>query len=184
MNEHPTSNNDPCHAIVGRPPRRTPVRENGVNRAALLCHGKSPTETTSFPKGHSQFALRTNLVSCPPVQNVATPHKFTEASLLSRERFPVAFALSVLFLGALWFGLCRELSGEWSVNEQYNFGWFVPFFALYLFWLRWQDRPRRKFQISEVRNLKFSQRLRSQLLRCFCCCRFVSLKLRILNGDC
>ena len=27
------------------------------------------------------------------------------------------------------------------MNEQYNFGWFVPFFALYLFWLRWQDRP-------------------------------------------
>src|SRR5260370_3951933 len=98
-------------------------------------------KTTSLPKGHSRFALRTNLVSCPPVQNVATPHKFTEAALLSRERFPVAFALSVLFLGALWFGVCRELSGEWSVNEQYNFGWFVPFFALYLFWLRWQDRP-------------------------------------------
>ena len=98
-------------------------------------------KTTSLPKGHSRFALRTNLVSCPPVQNVATPHKFTEAALLSRERFPVAFALSVLFLGALWLGVCRELSGEWSVNEQYNFGWFVPFFALYLFWLRWQDRP-------------------------------------------
>src|SRR6266853_492935 len=98
-------------------------------------------KTTSLPKGHSRFALYTNLVSCPPVQNVATPHKFTEAALLSRERFPAAFALSVLFLGALWFGVCRELSGEWSVNEQYNFGWFVPFFALYLFWLRWQDRP-------------------------------------------
>jgi exosortase len=98
-------------------------------------------KTISLPKGHSRFALRTNLVSCPPVQNVATPHKFTEAALLSRESFPVAFALSVLFLAALWFGLCRELSGEWSVNEQYNFGWFVPFFALYLFWLRWQDRP-------------------------------------------
>ena len=98
-------------------------------------------KTTSLPKGHSRFALRTNLVSSPPVQNVATPHKFTEAALLSRERFPVAFALSVLFLGALWLGVCRELSGEWSVNEQYNFGWFVPFFALYLFWLRWQDRP-------------------------------------------
>src|SRR5882724_5507851 len=98
-------------------------------------------KTTSLPKGHSRFALRTNLVSCPPVQNVATPHKFTEAALLSRERFPVAFALSVLLLAALWVGLCRELSGEWSVNEQYNFGWFVPFFALYLFWLRWQDRP-------------------------------------------
>ena len=98
-------------------------------------------KTTSLPKGHSWFALRTNLVSCPPVQNVATPHKFTEAALPSRERFPVAFALSVLFLGALWFGVCRELSGEWSVNEQYNFGWFVPLFALYLFWLRWQERP-------------------------------------------
>jgi exosortase len=92
------------------------------------------------------------------VQNVATPHKFTEAALLSRERFPVAFALSVLFLAALWFGLCRELSGEWSVNEQYNFGWFVPFFALYLFWLRWQDRP--PAQISNrISNIAYSAAL-------------------------
>jgi exosortase len=37
--------------------------------------------------------------------------------------------------------LCRDLSGEWSVNEQYNYGWFVPFLALYLFYLRWEDRP-------------------------------------------
>ncbi len=60
---------------------------------------------------------------------------------MSRQSFPLGIVLGVLFLAALWFGLCRELSGEWSVNEQYNFGWFVPFFALYLFWLRWQDRP-------------------------------------------
>jgi len=63
-----------------------------------------------------------------------------------------------LFLAGLWFGLCRELSGEWSVNEQYNFGWFVPFFALYLFWLRWQDRPpgqiaNRKSQIANLAAL-------------------------------
>jgi exosortase len=75
------------------------------------------------------------------VQKLATANTLTDSSPLSHERFPLAFALSVLFLTALWFGLCRELSGEWSVNEQYNFGWFVPFFALYLFWLRWQDRP-------------------------------------------
>src|SRR4029077_12618332 len=62
---------------------------------------------------------------------------------------PLALALSILLLAALWFGLCRELSGEWSVNKQYNFGWVVPFFALYLFWLRWQDRPR-----TEIRNRK------------------------------
>jgi exosortase len=62
--------------------------------------------------------------------------------------------LAPLVLFALWFGLCKELSGEWSVNEQYNFGWFVPFFAVYLFWLRWQDRPAREVrgQKSEVRS--------------------------------
>lgn len=75
------------------------------------------------------------------MQNLATPHRLTDTSPLTARRFPTRLALSVLFLAALWVGLCRELSGEWSVNEQYNFGWFVPFFALYLFWLRWQDRP-------------------------------------------
>jgi exosortase len=49
--------------------------------------------------------------------------------------------LVVATLLALWFVLCRHLSGEWSVNEQYSYGWFVPFFALFLFWLRWEDRP-------------------------------------------
>jgi len=75
------------------------------------------------------------------VQNLTTTHKFADAAPLSREQCPLPLALSVLFLAALWFALCRQLSGEWSVNEQYSFGWFVPFFALYLFWLRWQDRP-------------------------------------------
>ena len=51
--------------------------------------------------------------------------------------------------------LCRQLSGEWSINEQYNYGWFVPFFALYLFWLRWQDRP-----TPEVRSQKLEVRSR------------------------
>ncbi len=50
------------------------------------------------------------------------------------------FACAV-FLGLLWFVLCRHLSGEWRINEQYNYGWFVPFFAAYLLWLRWEDRP-------------------------------------------
>src|SRR5262245_1642026 len=86
--------------------------------------------------------MRTDLVSSPPVQGLASPHKLTDASSLPGTHFRARVALNVLFLAALWFGLCRELSGEWSVNEQYSFGWFVPFFALYLFWLRWQDRPR------------------------------------------
>src|SRR5258708_1386128 len=46
-----------------------------------------------------------------------------------------------LALAALWFVVCRYLSAEWSFNEQYNYGWFVPIFAAYLFWERWTDRP-------------------------------------------
>jgi len=76
------------------------------------------------------------------VQKLATARKLTQESPLHDSLFSVRVVLTILFVAALWFGLCRELSGEWSINEQYNFGWFVPFFALYLFWLRWQDRPR------------------------------------------
>lgn len=48
---------------------------------------------------------------------------------------------AVFVLAALWFELCRFLSGEWSASEQYSYGWFVPFFAAFLFWLRWENRP-------------------------------------------
>ncbi len=71
------------------------------------------------------------------MQTVVAAKAYTpESERRSRNKF---FALLVLF--TLWFILCRQVSGEWSVNEQYNYGWFVPFFAGYLFWLRWQDRP-------------------------------------------
>jgi exosortase len=62
---------------------------------------------------------------------------------------------AITLLALLWLMLCRQLSGEWSINEQYNYGWFVPFFALYLFWLRWQDRPE-----PEVRSQKLEVRSR------------------------
>lgn len=65
---------------------------------------------------------------------------------------PVARAVTLVFFAALWLLLCRHLSGEWSVNEQYSYGWFVPFFVVVLFWLRWEDKPRVKF---EIRNSKF-----------------------------
>src|SRR5919109_114932 len=55
------------------------------------------------------------------------------------SRLPMIFLLGAL--GALWFICCRYLSAEWSFNEQYSYGWFVPFFAVYLFWNRWADRP-------------------------------------------
>jgi len=88
------------------------------------------------------------------VQNLTTSHRPADVSAITGRRFPLTLALSVVFLAALWFVLCKELSGEWSVNEQYSFGWFVPFFALYLFWLRWQDRPEISGQRSEVSGQK------------------------------
>jgi exosortase len=102
------------------------------------------------------------------VQSLATPQKSTDASRLAGRHFSAGLALSILFLAVLWFVLCRELSGEWLVNEQYNYGWFVPFFALYLFWLRWQDRPAPEVrrQTSEVslprRSLARRREVRSQ----------------------
>jgi exosortase len=80
--------------------------------------------------------------------------KFTAGVGRPQKRYGGVF-LGGLILAALWFALCKQLSGEWSVNEQYNYGWFVPFFALYLFWLRWQDRP-----ASEVRSQKLEVRSR------------------------
>ena len=35
--------------------------------------------------------------------------------------------------------LCRQLSFEWGSNEQYAYGWFVPFFAAFLFWRRYEE---------------------------------------------
>ena len=53
----------------------------------------------------------------------------------------LSLALIALALAGLWFVCCRYLSAEWSFNEQYNYGWFVPFFTAYLLWERWADRP-------------------------------------------
>src|SRR5438309_8140416 len=57
-------------------------------------------------------------------------------------RFRMRFVAIVIFFATLWLILWRQLSGEWSVNDQYSYGWFVPFFAIVLFWLRWEDRPK------------------------------------------
>ncbi len=66
---------------------------------------------------------------------------------------PLTFFFLALALGALWFICCRHLSGEWRLNGQYSYGWFVPFFVAFLFWLRWEDRPQ-----PEVRSSKLEVR--------------------------
>ncbi len=62
--------------------------------------------------------------------------------LVQPELARIRLILALAAFGALWFILCRHLSSEWSLNEQYSYGWFMPLFCAYLFWLRWQDRPK------------------------------------------
>jgi exosortase len=65
----------------------------------------------------------------------------THGEFGANEPKRLSFFLVALALLPLWFVCCRFLGAEWSFNEQYNYGWFVPFFAAYLFWERWRDRP-------------------------------------------
>ena len=65
----------------------------------------------------------------------------TQPAIKHSERGLARLILGAAIAGMLWLVLCRHLSGEWSINEQYSYGWFVPFFCAYLFWLRWEDRP-------------------------------------------
>src|SRR5438477_2359582 len=61
------------------------------------------------------------------------------ASNVPRSLFRVP--VLVFFCATLWLILWWQLSGEWSVNDQYSYGWFVPLFAIVLFWLRFEDAP-------------------------------------------
>ena len=47
-----------------------------------------------------------------------------------------------LALGICWFFLFVELSEEWQINAQYNYGYVVPLLGLALIWRRWPERPR------------------------------------------
>ena len=40
---------------------------------------------------------------------------------------------------ALWLPLIWLLGAQWSIYEQYNYGWAVPFLCAYLFWKRCSD---------------------------------------------
>jgi exosortase len=57
---------------------------------------------------------------------------------LSRRGQVIGFAVVAALI---WGGLIRKLTTDWSTNPQYEFGYFVPFFILYLLARRWQDRP-------------------------------------------
>jgi len=83
-------------------------------------------------------------------QAIMEPALVTQARRAADVR-PVAFEfcrrwLPVALFSILWLDLIRQLSYQWSNNEQYAYGWFVPLLALGLFWKRWTSRP----EMSEV----------------------------------
>ncbi len=48
---------------------------------------------------------------------------------------------ALMALGLLWMDFFSVFKTEWSVNEQYNYGFLVPFLTAYLLYRRWDDRP-------------------------------------------
>ncbi len=67
-----------------------------------------------------------------------TPYK-TFPPWRSQDRS--AFFWVAGLLGLLWADLFVALSVEWEINEQYSYGYLVPFLGGYLLYLRWEDRP-------------------------------------------
>src|SRR4051812_9643466 len=59
----------------------------------------------------------------------------------TREAKFSAIALLALVAATGWAVAIGHLSLEWRLNVQYEYGWAVPALALYLFGLRWADRP-------------------------------------------
>src|SRR5262249_44736826 len=102
-----------------------------------------------FPFGCSRAIMLTS-------QSVASSSVIASAAQVEQSRpFPrswLPIASLTLALSVLWLICFRHLSAEWSYNEQYSYGWFVSDFALYLFWLRWEDRPPAGGRRSEVRR--------------------------------
>jgi exosortase len=76
------------------------------------------------------------------VENLVTAQNVPEAPLPFVRLVSLRAVAVVGFFSGLWGILWWQLSGEWSVNDQYSYGWFVPLFAIVLFWLRWEDAPK------------------------------------------
>jgi exosortase len=76
-----------------------------------------------------------------PVTNAAILAPDSPRAQRATRSAAVGLIVVAAFLIVLWLEVIRHLHTEWSHNPQYNFGWSVPFLALYLLWKRWLERP-------------------------------------------
>src|SRR5438552_11008803 len=60
-----------------------------------------------------------------------------------------AWRWPLIVLGVYWLALIHQLGAQWSLYEQYNYGWSVPFLCAYLIWQRLQSSK------SEVQSSEF-----------------------------
>lgn len=78
-----------------------------------------------------------------PMSEMSVIEQRTDVVASARARivwWPAAIVLA--FLTLFWLETIWQIKPEWSFNPQYSYGWSVPFLALYLFWRRWNSRPR------------------------------------------
>src|SRR3712207_8687396 len=62
---------------------------------------------------------------------------FPYTTLFRSFNDPRMLIMKALVPALLWLWLCWHLHFEWSLNEQYNYGWAVPFLAGLMCYLRW-----------------------------------------------
>ena len=64
---------------------------------------------------------------------------------------PWVIGAGAVALLALWLPLIYLLGAQWSIYEQYNYGWAVPFLCAFLFWKRWSAGAPASVQSSEFK---------------------------------
>ena len=75
----------------------------------------------------------TRLMNFLPTTNPAMPGV--------RERGGWAVWMLPAFVFACWALAIRHLTADWTLNEQYHYGWLVPLLALYLVKVRFEQCP-------------------------------------------
>jgi exosortase len=87
---------------------------------------------------YGQVIAMTNPATAWPSESL--PPVFPSEGRRSRL---ISGPLPVCILFLLWGYVVYRLGTLWHSNENYAYGWFVPFLCVCLFWERWQRRPAR-----------------------------------------